>query len=278
VTSKTLHIVFSDTVGAFLGDALRELGHADTVACFADDLSFGPINPPDPGIRRTWIRKHLAPDLRDAEWPSRRIAAFWKKALAPVDRRVVWVSKRAAHEFAGFLEFVWRLGEASCDLVEFDEDAVIYRRPDGRMSGGRAICLGELPAEHFAATRYWENAAPLDDAARARLRADWAKLREEDAPLRILTETGMVSAPITYFDDLLIACTVEQWRKAARVVGEAFCQFLDGPFHQVGYFVLATRLRALTEAGRLESQGDLRRPRFSEVRLLGGKDLPEPVT
>jgi len=36
-------------------------------------------------------------------------------------------------------------------------------------------------------------------------------------------------------------------------------------------------LRALAEAGRLESKGDLRQARFSEVRLLGGKDLPPPV-
>jgi len=37
--------------------------------------------------------------------------------------------------------------------------------------------------------------------------------------------------------------------------------------HVVGDLVLSGRLQALAAAGRLESQGDLSQPRFSEVRL-----------
>ena len=110
---------------------------------------------------------------------------------------------------------------------------------------------------------------PLDAAARGRYRASWARLREENAPLRILDDSGMVSATLTYFDDLLVSCTIERWRKAARVLSDALASFIDGPFYQVGEFVLLRRLRALVAAGRLESQGDLAQPRFSEVRLLG---------
>ncbi len=270
----TLHIVFSDSFSGSLRVALREVGRGDdAVVCFLDDLSFGPIDPPDARARREWVRRELAPGLRDREWPLRPLAAFWKVALAPSSRRIVWVSKRATHEVAGFLEFVWRLGEGDCDLVAFDADAVV----SPKATGGRAIVLGELPPYHLTATRYWDRAEPLDVAARERYRADWARLRAENAPLRILDETGMISAPITYFDDLLIGCVTEQWRKVMRVVGEAFVSFVDGPYRQVGDVVLAARLRALAQARRVESRGDLRKIRFSEVRLPGSADAPPPV-
>jgi hypothetical protein len=274
----TLHIVFSDSFSGSLRVALRELGRDDAIACFLDDLSFGPIDPPDPRARRKWVRRELAPGMRDREWPLRPLAAFWKAALAPSSRRIVWVSTRSAPEFAGFLEFVWRLGEGSCDLVAFDGDALVSRGDSGHKAGGRAIALAELPPYHLTATRYWERAAPLERAERERYRSDWARLRAENAPLRILDESGLVSAPITHFDELLMSCTVGQWRKAARVIGEALSTFWDGPFHQVGDVVLAARVRALAEAGRLESQGNLRRVRFSEVRLPGSEDAPPPIT
>jgi hypothetical protein len=273
----TTHIVFSDSFAGSLSTALKELGRDETIVCLRDNLSLGPINPPDPALRLQWIRKELAPGLSDREWPSDRIARFWEAALASANRRVVWVSERAAREYAGFLEFVWRLDEADCDLVAFNEDAVTYPRLDGRMTAGRAICLGELPPSHLTATRYWDRTVKLENAACERYRANWARLREENAPLRIRDDGGLVSAPISYFDDLLIACTVEHWRKSARVIGEALCSFMDGPFFQVDDFFLAARLRALAKSDRLESRGDLLNIRFSEVRLPGSEEAPPPI-
>jgi len=261
--------------------ALKELGYADEVVALSDDLSFGPINPPGPAARRGWIESELTPHPCDLELLPENTADFWQTALAPANRRIVWVSVRSAHEFAGFLESLWRLGDAACELVTFDGDEITYRSRDGCTSEGRAITLGELRPDHLAAKRYWEGATALDAPARERYQANWARLRAEDAPLRILTADGMVSAPITYFDELLIACANEQWRKAARVVGDALWSFLDGPFHQVGHLFLEGRLRALAQAGRLYSVGDLRKPRFSEVRLpmaAGAKTIEMTVS
>ena len=268
MTAPVLHIVFSDTVAGSLTEALRQVGRNDCVISLPDDLSFGPINPPDPATRRKWVRQHLSPDLRESEWPVKQTNKFWKAALAASARRIVWVSKRAAHEYAGYLEFVWRLGDAPCEVFEFAGDQVTYCRPDGGTTGWRTICLGELPPQHFVEKRYWESARPIDGARRARDRANWARLRQEDAPLRILSESGMISAPITYFDDRLLSCTIGQWRKVARVIGEALVGDLDAPFHQVGDFVLHARLCALARSGRLESRGDMGKPRYSEVRRL----------
>jgi hypothetical protein len=263
----TTHIVFSDTFAASLSTALRELGCDDAIACLPDDLSFGPTNPSDPATRFKWIRKELAPDLNDGSWQPNRITKFWKVAFAPAKRRIAWVSQRAASEYAGFLDFVSRSDNADCDLVAFDTDGVIRRGPNGHVTAGRAICLSELPPYHLAVARYWDRAVKLDSAARERYRANWAQLRKENAPLRILSDHGMVSAPITYFDELLVSCTIDRWRKAARVIGEALCSFTDGPFSQVGDFFSAGRLRVLVQTGRLEGRGNLTGPRFSEVRL-----------
>jgi hypothetical protein len=262
-----LHIVFSDTVGGSLKEALRRVGRRDRVIHLSDNLSFGPINPPDPAARQDWIRAQFLIDLGGREWPAGAIDKFWHAALSTSARRIVWVSKRAAHEYAGFLELLWRLGDATCTVVEFDQDEIAYRRPDGNTRSSVAICLGELAPQHFEDKRYWDRAVLLDAAARDHYRANWAQLRSENAPFRIVSEHGLVSAPITQFDDLLLSCAVGNWRKVARVVGEALGSFLDGPFYQVGDFVLHARLCALVKEGRLESRGDLSRWRFSEVRL-----------
>lgn len=277
MSAKICHILFSDGAAHSLAEALQSAGREDRVISLPDDLSCGPINPPDPVAREDWIHSELGDDLTDEHRPTDQVGAFWHEALEATARRVVWVSKRSAPECAGFLEFVWRLGGDPCDVIEFDRQELAYRARDGTSRRNLLLVLGELTPEHFTIARYWERAVPLDTATRERYRADWARLRKENAPLRILDESGMVSAPITYFDDLLIACTIDRWRKSARVIGEALMSFADGPFDQIGEFVLIARLRALAAAGKLESRGDLAQPRFSEVRLPGSEDEPPPM-
>jgi len=61
-----LHIAFSYSAAADLRSALA--GREATVARFSDDLSYGPINPLDASLRRTWIDHHLGfdnPDIAD---------------------------------------------------------------------------------------------------------------------------------------------------------------------------------------------------------------------
>jgi hypothetical protein len=101
-------------------------------------------------------------------------------------------------------------------------------------------------------------------------RAKWAKLRAENSALRLLdAQLELVSAPISYFDEQLLSYATDRWKKAARLVGEVMMHELD--IMQVSDFVLAPRLRALVELGKLESQGDLTMIRFSEVRLPQSK-------
>jgi hypothetical protein len=93
----------------------------------------------------------------------------------------------------------------------------------------------------------------------------------ENAPLRVIDEKlELKSAPITFFDNLLLSCAkADYWMKSARVIGEAMITFGEGGRYQAGDHILAARLRALADSGALESQGDLYQIRFSEVRLPG---------
>lgn len=51
MAASTLHIVFDPSAAASLRDALRQAGRDERVVSLSDCLSFGPINPPDPGLR-----------------------------------------------------------------------------------------------------------------------------------------------------------------------------------------------------------------------------------
>jgi hypothetical protein len=67
-------------------------------------------------------------------------------------------------------------------------------------------------------------------------------------------------------DAIIFSTVLTQWRKVAMVISTAFkkCQARDLP---IDHEVIGVRIRLLSETGRLESQGDVRKWRFSEVRL-----------
>jgi hypothetical protein len=92
-------------------------------------------------------------------------------------------------------------------------------------------------------------------------------LRAENAPLRVLRNGELVSAPITFFDDLLLSFVTDQWRKTAMIIARALGASWDDDCMQVGDGFLGAHIRALANAGQLDSQGDLRDWRHSEVKL-----------
>jgi Protein of unknown function len=67
-------------------------------------------------------------------------------------------------------------------------------------------------------------------------------------------------------DDAILAVAGEQWQKVAMIIGRVVHDGNKLPAEQ-DYDFIAARIVALVECGKLESQGDLSRWRFSEVRL-----------
>jgi hypothetical protein len=56
MAEPTLHVVCGDSAAGLLRQALRKAGRQERVLAFPDNLSFGPINPPDVGLRLEWMK------------------------------------------------------------------------------------------------------------------------------------------------------------------------------------------------------------------------------
>ena len=70
----------------------------------------------------------------------------------------------------------------------------------------------------------------------------------------------------TDLDNAIFSALTSRWQKTALVIGNAlkYCKTLALP---IDAEVLGARIQALAEADRLEGEGDLRKWRYSEVRL-----------
>ncbi|MBA2399480.1 MAG: hypothetical protein H0V72_12395 [Bradyrhizobium sp.] len=90
-----------------------------------------------------------------------------------------------------------------------------------------------------------------------------------DSVLRWENVVLPASVSETELDQLILSSLGPHWRKTARVIGDLVirCKTLVWPINAE---MLAARLQALAEAGRIQSAGDLRASRHSEVRLTGG--------
>jgi Protein of unknown function len=145
---------------------------------------------------------------------------------------------------------------------------VVPRRKDGTPTRPvPALSLFLVSPEGIIDNGLFDRAEPLEPTARDQYRGIWRRLRAENAPLRVVNTDGLESAPISFFDPLLLSCAKSEWQKAARVVGEALAKWSDEALFQAGDGILSARIIALVELGRLEGRGNLSNIRQSEVRL-----------
>ena len=161
---------------------------------------------------------------------------------------------------------IWRVGEEPIEVIDLT-DTRVRGRKNAQTQPHLAISLATLHPNQIVENDLLATAKILTPAERAQYRELWERLRTENAPLRILAEGQLVSAPITYFDPLLLSHVTPRFRKAALIIAKALTDIWDSSYIQTGDLVLAARLRALADAGAVESQGDLLQIRHSEVRL-----------
>jgi hypothetical protein len=189
-------------------------------------------------------------------------AAFWNEALREDVRKVAWMSRRSAPEYCAFLEWLWRLGEQPCEVIDLTDMPVGKRR--------RAFSLSLLDPEEIVDDGLLDRTKHLDASACERYRGLWHRLRAENAPLRVVGPDGLQSARLTYFDAQLMSFAKPSWQWAVRLVGEVMMEWVGPemePYFQAGDGILANRVVALVEAGLLEGRGNLLNMRDSEVRL-----------
>jgi hypothetical protein len=80
-------------------------------------------------------------------------------------------------------------------------------------------------------------------------------------------EVGMGSSGLTAIDEALIRHATNRWSKVARVVSDALKYGGHDPWDEATLHLYVRRVIHLVESGVLESQGNLRKPRWSEIRL-----------
>lgn len=267
MTRGTLHVVFTPSGAKDLKHALATAGRDDQVISSFDHLGFGPINPPDLSLRSKWVENELGWTGWDDIAPETE--AFWREALSPGRRKVAWLSRRSAMEYTGFLEWLWRMGDAPCEVVDLSEVKVSRSLEHGRPPPpALAISLGIVPSGIICRDGLWDLAEPLRPAAREKYRNLWQKLRSESAPLRIIDGDELVSTPISAFDARLMSYVTADWQRVATVVGQALAAEMDECVFQTVDVFLAARIDAMVGNGRLDLQGNSAREMHnSQVRL-----------
>jgi hypothetical protein len=248
-----LHVVFTPSGASLLQQALEEPGCDDQVVCLFDCLSFGPINPPDMSLRSKWAESELG----ETDWDSIGLDTdtFWHEALSPGCRKVAWLTRRSAMEYAGFLEWLWRLGEAPCDVIDLSDVRISHRKDGSLRSPTLAITLGMLHPDTIRRHMLWALAEPLQASARRRYRTLWQRLRSENAPLRVMEGGELVSAAISFFDARLMSYVTNNWQKVAMVIGQTLAAEMDDEVLQVGDMLLAARINVMAQSAHLEIRG-----------------------
>jgi len=256
----TLHIAPGDSAGGSLRYALREAGCDDDVLSCRDNLSCGPIDSDDPAERAEWWGRHYDdPDLEAV------LRGFWDRVFATDDRLVVWFGRHAASELAFFHAWADRLGDRPYEYIDVTGRQFSIARRDGSTvltSPMQSVGIMNpdmlkslLGSEQPASTEFKEESRRL-----------WRRLRAENAPFRIVTAEGLVSAPEDVFDPLLLERATPEWKRVARIVGETM-GYNGEPYMQVGDMMLRARLVALVGEGRLVADGDPWEMRSCNVRL-----------
>ena len=257
---KTLHIAPGLSAGGLIVQAVRGAGRHDKVLSWPDDLSCGPINSDDPAARATWWAPYHGDWKIEAD-----LRAFWEHVRTTDDRLVVWFGRHSASELAFFLAWADRLGGRPFDIV--DVTGLVF--PLGRKADPSAMstpvqAVGIINPERLRTLLDRERPATALEVEQAS--QSWRKLKLENAPFRVVTATGLVSAQLDYFDPSLLQQATPEWKKVVRVVGEAMA-FCGEPYFQVDDTMLLARVVALVGEGKLLADGDPRDMWSSRVRL-----------
>lgn len=245
---KTLHIAPGRSAGSSLRQALRDAGKDDDVLAFSDDLSCGPINSDAPSGRKAWWA-----GIYDLSEEVDAATAFWDRVAAADERLVVWFGRHSAMELSFIHAWAYRLGARPYQILDVTDQKVSWARPDGSHALRLARCAS-LTTPGELRTLFGQE-RPITPEERLAFSRRWQSLREENAPFRIVTDTGLASAPLDHFDFLILREATREWQRMARIIGQTMGHN-DDPYYQVGDLMLQRRVVDLVAEGKLIAEGD----------------------
>jgi len=257
---KTLHIAPGYSAGASLRQAIRNASPNDELLRWPDDLSCGPIDTDDSLARAVWWG-HI-----DDDWNLESVLnGFWERVAKSEDRLVVWFARHSAREVSFFLNWANRLGDLPYEVIDVTGRQFPTTMHDGTpVMTKPAKAVSQLGPPSLAAM--FGSERELAEGERDAARQLWKQLRMENAPFRIVSESGLISAPEDFFDHLLLRSVTKNRQKIARLIGDTMQKNYE-PYIQVGDQMLHTRVVSLIDEGKLLAEGDLRDMRNCHVRL-----------
>ncbi|WP_416361734.1 DUF1835 domain-containing protein [Mesorhizobium sp. AR02] len=172
-----VHVVFNMSAAGSLRQALRSLKLHQTVIGLPDDLSFGPIDPPTADLRGQWVEDTLGYD-RWQDLPQ-SVDLFWSRATGRDVTPVAWVCRRSAEEFAGFLEFVSRIGDHPFRVVDITQVEFAPRPDRSESETWRAGSFGSVPSDSIAKARLLDSQTVLTGQELRTYRDLWRRLRRK---------------------------------------------------------------------------------------------------
>jgi uncharacterized protein DUF3658/uncharacterized protein DUF1835 len=259
---STLHLSPTDSASGAIRQALRGAERDDEVLAFQDDLSCGPVDSLEPSTRASWWGQfHYNASETEAT-----LKRFWDRLASHRDRLVVWFSRHSAGELSFFLALADHLGVRPYDIVDVTGRQVPRRQPDGTTALSRAArSVSILSAETLRSLL--EKEEPITPEQRGASTRDWQRLQSENAPFRVVTDTGLVSTSVDHFDPLLLAQASSEWRTVTETILYTI-GYNSEPYDQVGDMMLWARLVALVNGGKLIADGDPWE-RSTRIRLPG---------
>jgi len=224
-----VHVTFGASAAGSLRIALRALGRTDAVLYLPDDLSLGPINPPDPRRRVQWAADELGSD--DDPALLAHIEEFWTTVttLPAGTELVAWMSRRYVTEYCGFLELLRRV--PSLSVVDVADHEFVGR--DGAPCPDISQAFAYVDDQRIVGMNLLASATPVSAAQRISYGAEWQRVREHDRELRVLTPEGLTSVPIDHFDATILSGITRDWQSCARVMARALTSLGEGTFRQV---------------------------------------------
>ena len=260
-----LHTCFNYSTAGSLRQTLKALGRDEFVLAHHDNLAAGPITDVTGDERKSWFLSSMNfADGSEREFWDNSVK-FWQQVVAAQnDGLMVWLSRRCSLEVAWFshLMSILRI-ETRFQIADFTNE---FQLPDKK---GKLV--------FSAASLGWLNPKKLERGfaiAREVIVSDfssdisnWKLLQSENAPLRVFKELHLVSAPVNYFDSIILKYATREWQPAAYIVGKCLIDEENQPNTvEVSDIWLFDRLWHLVDVGFLETEDEPSSPK-SKVRL-----------
>jgi hypothetical protein len=255
-----LHLCCGDSAAGVIREGLPEAA----VLVLHDDLAVGPLGDVDsdrPDARAAFWHALLAEEDREAIESGGALvdqlaaeAAALRHLPDAAEKIIIWHGTGAAEQLT-LRRALWALRDAAVPVEE------VVVGPELLPAAGRRdmAAVAMLPPEAVAAAP----ARPVAPERRARLAAEWERLRAEGDGLRHHRDGTITTHPIDAHDDEILAALGPDWEPAARVIGRPMGTI-------TGFFATDAfcfwRLRQLAAQSQAEIRGDITAIRRCETR------------